>query len=228
MNTSERRPPLRAGDTAPDFVLPAVNHDGSASLSDYRGKSPVLLAMMRGLYCAFCRRHIAQLGSTQRKLKALGIETLAIVPMQPERLRLYYRFRPVGVTVAADPEMTTHRAYGVPQPALTAEITQEVSAKYLDLANRLDIATTDQAGIRKELCEKDGFEPIAAEQKDRRDWSDRHGAQMIGQFLIDRDGIVRWVNIEGEKEGLVGLENFPTDDEFLAAAQQFLIADRLS
>jgi peroxiredoxin len=83
MSASERQPPLRAGDTAPDFALPAVNHDGSVALSDYRGKSPVLLAMMRGLYCAFCRRHIAQLGSTQRKLKALGIETLAIVPCNP-------------------------------------------------------------------------------------------------------------------------------------------------
>jgi hypothetical protein len=86
------------------------------------------------------------------------------------------------------------------------------------LANQLEIATADQAGIRKVLCEKDGFEP----KKDRRDWSDRHGAQMIGQFLIDRDGIVRWVNIEGAKEGLAGLEEFPTDDEFLAAAQQFI------
>jgi peroxiredoxin len=64
MSTGERRPPLRAGDAAPDFVLPAVNHDGSVALSDYRGKSPVLIAMMRALYCAFCRRHIAQLGST--------------------------------------------------------------------------------------------------------------------------------------------------------------------
>jgi hypothetical protein len=45
----------------------------------------------------------------------------------------------------------------VPQPALTAEITQEVSAMYLDLANRRDIATTDQAGIRKALCEKDAL-----------------------------------------------------------------------
>ena len=55
MTTSERRPPLRAGDTAPDFMLPTVNHDGSVALSDFRGKSPVLLAMMRGLYSAFCR-----------------------------------------------------------------------------------------------------------------------------------------------------------------------------
>src|SRR5262245_11048548 len=143
--------------------------------------------------------------------------------MHPDRLRLYYRFRPVSVPVAADPEMTTHRAYGVPQPPLTAEITHEVSAKYLDLAKRLEIATTDQVDIRRVLCEKDGFEPMAAEQKERRDWSDRHGAQMIGQFLIDRDGSVRWVNIEGEKEGLTGLEKFPTDDEFLAAAHAVLI-----
>ena len=96
---------------------------GTVSLADYRGKTPVLLAMMRGLYCAFCRRHIAQLGTTRQKLRALGVEALAIVAMQPERVRLYYRYRPVSVPVAADPELVTHRAYGVPQPALTPEIT---------------------------------------------------------------------------------------------------------
>ena len=126
--------PLRPGDPAPDFKLPSVNREGTVSLADFRGKSPVLLAMMRGLYCAFCRRHIAQLGTTRQKLLKLGVETLAIVPMQPERLRLYYRFRPVNVPVAADPDMVTHRAYGVPQPALTPEITRDVSARYLDLA----------------------------------------------------------------------------------------------
>jgi hypothetical protein len=31
---------------------------------------------------------------------------------------------------------------------------------------------------------------------------------------------VRWVNIEGAREGLAGLEKFPTDEEFLAAAQR--------
>src|SRR5687767_6745125 len=177
MDSPGRRPPISAGEPAPDFTLPVVNQDGTdiVSLADYRGRTPVLLAMTRGLYCAFCRRHIAQLGTTRGKLQALGVVALAIVPMQPERLRLYYRIRPVSVPVAADPDMTTHRAYGVPQPPLTAEIAQEVSARYLDLANRLEIATTEQAGIRKVLCERDGFEPIAAEQKDRRDWSDHHG-----------------------------------------------------
>ena len=222
MSSIEPRAPPRPGDPAPDFVLPAVNSDGFVALADYRGKSPVLLAMMRGLYCAFCRRHIAQLGTTRQKLRAVGVEALAIVPMQLERLRLYYRFRPVSVPIAADPNMATHRAYGVPQPPLTPDIVRAVESKYVDLAGRLQIASTDLAGIKDALCQQDGFQPIEAELKDRRDWSDQYGGQMIGQFLVDRDGIVRWANIEGEKEGLRGLEQFPADNEFLAAAQQLV------
>jgi peroxiredoxin len=218
----ESCPPVAPGEPAPDFVLPAVNRDGTVSLSDYRGRTPVLLAMMRGLYCAFCRRHIAQLGTTRQKLLSLGVEVLAIVAMEPERLRLYYRYRPVGVPMAADPDLVTHRAYGVPQPALTPEISQAVASKYAALARELQIAATDTAGIRSALFRRDGFQPQQAEQQDRRDWSERHGAQLVGQFLVDRQGIVRWVNIEGAKEGLAGLETFPTDDVFLIAAQQLV------
>lgn len=220
MMTTAARPPIRPGEPAPDFVLPAGNREGTVELADYRGKAPVLLAMMRGLYCAFCRRHIAQLGTTRQKLQALGVDALAIAAMAPERLRLYYRFRPVGVPVAADPELVTHRAYGVTQPALTPEITQAVASRYLELARDLQMPTTDQAEIRRVLGERDGFGPVPAELKDRRDWSDRHGAQLTAQFLVDRDGIVLWVNIEGATEGLAGLEKFPTDDEFLAAARR--------
>ena len=220
MITTERRSPVRAGEPAPEFVLPAVNREGTISLSDYRGRTPVLLAMMRGLYCAFCRRHIAQLGATRQKLQALGIEALAIVAMRPERVRLYYSYRPVNVPLAADPELVTHRAYGVPQPPLTPDILQAVESRHIELARDLQIPSTDLAGIKRALTERDGFVPVEAELKDRRDWSDRYGGQMIGQFLVDRGGIVRWANIEGEKDGLTGLEKFPTDEEFLDAIRQ--------
>ena len=45
--TPERRPPVRGGDTAPDFELPAVNRDGIVSLAAYRGRSPVLIGLFR-------------------------------------------------------------------------------------------------------------------------------------------------------------------------------------
>ena len=47
--TVETRPFLRAGDPAPSFTLPAVNREGMVSLADYRGKSPVLVGLFRGL-----------------------------------------------------------------------------------------------------------------------------------------------------------------------------------
>jgi hypothetical protein len=40
---------------------------------------------------------------------------------------------------------------------------------------------------------------------------------LLGQFLADRDGIIRWVNIEGTRNGLSDMANFPADEEFLAA-----------
>ena len=42
--------PLGPGDPAPDFALPAVNREGEVSLGDYRGRSPVLIGLFRGLH----------------------------------------------------------------------------------------------------------------------------------------------------------------------------------
>jgi len=50
MTTGERRPPVQPGESAPDFMLPAANSEGTVSLEDYRGRSPLLLALYRGLY----------------------------------------------------------------------------------------------------------------------------------------------------------------------------------
>jgi hypothetical protein len=70
------------------------------------------------------------------------------------------------------------------------------------------------AGIKSALCERDGFEPVAAEQIDRRDWSDRYGGQLTGQVLVDRDGIVRYKRSEAyvtEK----GFNTIPSVDEIV-------------
>jgi peroxiredoxin len=50
MDTIGSRPPVQPGEPAPDFTLPAANREGSVSLADYRGRSPLLLALLRGLY----------------------------------------------------------------------------------------------------------------------------------------------------------------------------------
>jgi peroxiredoxin len=41
------RPPLQPGESAPDFSLPLVSEVGTVSLEDYRGRTPVLIVLLR-------------------------------------------------------------------------------------------------------------------------------------------------------------------------------------
>ena len=210
MNTTDLRAPVLPGEPAPDFILPAVDGAGTVSLADYRGKSSVFLALFIGLWCPFCRRAIAKMAATEPELKALGVETLAVVATPPENARLYFKFRPCSLRVAADPELCTHRAYGVPKPDPTPEFTTALEATRInpegEFAEPLPIP--DAAAL------VDKFDGYTQNETDRADLG-RQWPQMKGQFLIDRDGVVRWANIES----LVGIGKFPSADAILAAAQ---------
>ena len=199
---------LRPGDRAPDFELPAADREGLVSLADYRGNRPVLLALFRGLYCPFCRREIAQLAVSAEKLERLGVTTLAVVATAPERARFYFRFRPSRFPVGADPDLKTHRAYGLQQVPKTPEVTQMVEAAAVEMARDLGIST--KPGQASEaILRFDGFEFVESDWQD----AERDQGLIIGQFLVDREGIVRWINIE-RKPG-----DLPTDEQLASAVK---------
>jgi hypothetical protein len=71
--------PIRAGDRATDFVLPAADRDGSVALGDYLGGSAVFLGLFRRLYCAFCRRAVSGFGRLTGALAPCGVQVLGVV-----------------------------------------------------------------------------------------------------------------------------------------------------
>ena len=154
------------------------------------------------------------LGTTTKKLQDVGVQTLAIVASKAERARFFFRFRPVSCPVGADPDLITHRAYGVPQSPVTPEIWQAVLSAYGNLARELQLQVPESKA-RDAVGRLDGFEVTDSENAEFQ----RHQIQFTGQFLVDRDGIVRWTNIECAQEGLAGMDKFPTDDELLVAAR---------
>ena len=200
--------PVEIGERAPDFTLPAASREGDLSLADYRGKSPVLLALFRGLYCPFCRHQIARLGATAEKLRGEGIETLGVVATPASRARLYFRFHQARIPLAADPDLTTHRAYGVPGVPMSPELGQALDEVALAFAREQGIPATP-GSAHAAINAIDGYQPTAEDQAD----FGRHQAQLIGQFLIDREGVVRWVNIERAPA------EFPTDAELMTVAR---------
>ena len=215
--TSVTRPPLAPGEPAPDFALPAVADAATVSLDDYRGRSPLFLALMVGLWCPFCRRQLVQLGGLEGKLKDLGVESLAVVATDPEHARLYFKFRPTRLRLASDPELTIHRAFGVPKPEPTPEMLQAMEQvrvnPFGDFSEPLSLG--DAARV---LQQRDGYVATPADQTD----IDRQWPQLKALFIIDREGIVRWADIECQNDGLAGIGKIPSDDAILDAARSLL------
>jgi len=211
--TSTAQMPVQSGERAPDFTVPAVHEDRTISLADYRGRTPVLLGLFRGLYCPFCRRAMAQMASTSEQLKSLGVDSVAIVGTELENARLYFKYRPSRMAVGADPQLTTHRSYRVPRPEPSPELMQMAEETRInptgELAEPLPIPAAGAA-----LAALDGYNATSTDQREQ----EATFTQLTGQFLIDRDGIVRWAEIECAKEGLSGFGKHPSRAELIDAA----------
>jgi peroxiredoxin len=224
MTTTLSRP-LQPGDQAPSFAVPAVNRDGMIGLEDYRGKAAVLIGLFRGLHCPFCRRQVTQLGITREKLQRAGVETLAIVNTPTERARQYFQYRPTRVLLAADPEVQTHRAFGLPSVEIVPDDTDPATLQFPrrmamtpflalkfnptgELAEPMNIPQASEM-----LNQKDGFELTEADQR-----MASQPPQLTGHFLIDARGTIRWARVEGE-HGPTDLVSYPSDDAIMAAVE---------
>ena len=152
------------------------------------------------------------LGTTADKLRAAGVETVGVVATAADRARRYFSYRRPRYPVAADPDLASHRAFGLPHQTFSPEFSKVVTATLDGIARQAGLDAPPGGG-RDALDRADGV--------DRNEYQadiQRHQAQLIGQFLIDRQGVIRWSNIECERDGLEGIDRFPTDDELLAAA----------
>jgi peroxiredoxin len=183
---------IQPGDPAPDFELPAANAEGTVALAAYRARRPVLVALFRGLYCPFCRQQMGRLSRAAPALRAAGIEPVGIVATAADRARMYFRMRPLDLPLGADPDLRTHRAYGLGHLARDAAAHQmvETAARQLALDLRIEIPPGQEA--RQVVDRADGFAAGDSDKADR----ERHQIQLTGQFLVDREGIVRWCNHE--------------------------------
>jgi len=204
-----RSRPVRQGEIAPDFTLPAVLEPRDVALADHRGKSAVLLGLFRGLHCPFCRRQIVQLSTIEDRLAGMGIATVAVVNTRRERAALYFRHQPPRVTLLADPDARVHRLFGVPEIALDAAF----EAARINPTGEL-AAPTPPMEANFALNARDGFAMTPVDEEIIA----AHGAQLAAHFLIDRDGVVRWTTVEAA-EGPQHIGAFPSPSEILQVAR---------
>ena len=202
--------PLQPGDRAPNVVLDAISGDGKIALEDFRGRNPLLIGLFRGLHCPFCRRHVAAMAQLNPALREKGVQTLAVVNTPVERARLYFRYHPIPeVLAASDPVRASHHAFGLREVGM-----ETVMAIRIDLPGELP-EPMDVMAMDEFINKREGYEITAADQQMMT--SDQ--GQLVGQFLIDREGIIRWSFTEVLEAGL-NTFRAPIPEELMSAASQ--------
>ncbi len=212
---------LKVGERAPSFAVNAIEGEAPIRLEDYVGRAPLFLNLMRGLHCPFCRRALTRLTQTDKELKELGMETLIVVMTPRERAQMYFRYRPTPLRVGSDPEVGIYRSYRVPEVAITEnedDWPRKLSMVAL-MAPHPD--HTGEIGEAKPLIEmahglndKDGYE----ETPEEKTVHEAHPAMLDGRFMIDRDGVLRWIDLEAP-DGISGFGELPNQEQILAAAR---------
>ena len=215
--------PLQPGDRAPDIVLDAITRDGTISLQDFRGHSPILIGLFRGLHCPFCRSHIAAQAQLDAALRDKGVESLTVVNTPIERARLYFRYHPLpNLLAASDPERVSHRAFGLPTIEFTENETEWPRKVGMDVVKSMQVdvpgetsGSMNRLAAAEYLNNKDGYEMMEADQR----MAATGQGQLFGQFLLDREGIVRWTFTE-VPEGGHRMFGAPSPQELMSAASQ--------
>jgi peroxiredoxin len=215
--------PLQPGDRAPNVVLDAITREGKIAIDDFRGQKPVLVGLFRGLHCAFCRRHIAAQARLDPALREKGVESLTVVNTPIERARLYFRYHPMpNLLAASDPGRASHRAFGLPNLEFTEDETAWPYKISMPAAMGMQVDIPGEMpgpmgaiAASEFLDRKDGYEITEADQQMKATGQ----GQLVGQFLLDREGIIRWSFTEVPEGGRY-MFGAPNPQELMSAVSQ--------
>ena len=192
--------PLGPGDLAPDFELPAADTDGTVALAEHRRRGPVLLSLLRGLYCPFCRRRITLFRPTCETLRAAGISVAGVVIASSERARLYFRHFPPSFPMAAAPDRRIHQAYGLPESTLTRESREEVESRAAQALQGLGAEAPSGKAIGT-FIRWNNFEVTAEDASEMK-----APLQGVGHFLVMPDSRIRYARVDDQFDPLPGVE----------------------
>ena len=102
---------LKAGDTAPNFTLPA--NDGSiVHLSDLICQRPVVVVFIRGQWCPYCYEQVNALNDVAHRFEQAGVGLVAITPEVGGRAADLSKELQLSFPILSDVDSGVALAYG--------------------------------------------------------------------------------------------------------------------
>lgn len=100
----------KIGSLAPDFKL-AATHGREISLTDFRGRTNVIVFFIRETTCPQCRTHVAQLGRMYEQFKEAGAEVIVILGEGMEKAKEYADGIGLPFPILCDPDRAVYSLY---------------------------------------------------------------------------------------------------------------------
>ncbi|MBI3168570.1 MAG: peroxiredoxin family protein [Chloroflexi bacterium] len=100
----------KIGSLAPDFTLTATNGQ-EISLTDFRGKTNVIVFFIRETTCPQCRTHVALLGKMYDQFREAGTEVIVILGEGMQVAREYADGMGLPFPILCDPDREVYHLY---------------------------------------------------------------------------------------------------------------------
>lgn len=104
--------PLGVGNAAPAPTLRDPNGN-EVRLADVYAQGPTMLIFYRGGWCPFCNVHLGHVAEAEPKLRAMGVQVVALSPDKPEELRKSVADRKLDYRLLSDSDMACATAFGL-------------------------------------------------------------------------------------------------------------------
>jgi peroxiredoxin len=102
----------KAGDRAPDFVLPDQN-GAAVSSADLLARGPLVVSFYRGVWCPFCNIELKALEATLSDIRARGATLVAISQQTPPNSRKAQRDNGLSFPILSDKGGEIGAAFGL-------------------------------------------------------------------------------------------------------------------
>jgi peroxiredoxin len=138
----------KIGSFAPDFKLQATNGQEIA-LSDFRGKTNVILFFIRETTCPQCRTHVAQLGRMHEQFREAGAEIVVILGNDLETAKIYANGIDLPFPILSDPQRKVYHLYELEKYFLLFQRTASLVVDKLGIVRYLKRTTVPNVWLQE-------------------------------------------------------------------------------
>ena len=112
ISSGQARRAVKAGDRAPEFVLPDVDGNAVSSAALLK-QGPLVVTFYRGFWCPFCNADLQAVEGAAQRIRGFGASLVAISPQTPANSRISLQENHLSFPILSDKNCELAEKFGI-------------------------------------------------------------------------------------------------------------------